>query len=318
MIGDSSDYFQTELLTELEGVEHHEGPKRLESSQVVDALVDTGEWEEDPSPITSGSVSWRPHLWSVDRSYVLQVYLVDELRSYLKKRLQMAISLGYRVIIALRLEGLYQRDVVEFLGEIDAEVIIVDDGPQISFSEPYHILDAISKRGIPVQLDVRTNIALAAWNNRTLGNSFERGRRFERLLAFLLSQVADFEVVERNLRGDTDEIDMVLQLCKTSPRCWHRPGAPFILVEARNRQEAVDQAAVTGFHGKLQTKRQRTDLGLFFSASNFTKDAIAQELKYAQDPRVVVLISGDDVVRWIENDKPDDCLEELVRQAILR
>jgi hypothetical protein len=145
-----------------------------------------------------------------------------------------------------------------------------------------------------------------------------RGRRFEGLLAFLLSQVADFRVKERNLRGATDEVDIVVQIDNQSARCWHKSGAPFVLVEAKNWKNKVGQDEISVFHAKLQTKRGAARIGLVFGMGGFTSDAKAQTLKFATQEHVMVLIGPAELAEWISREGSDDYLESLVRRAMLQ
>ncbi len=290
----------------------------LTVSEVVDQLKKSQEWIELTDPVSDGTIGWRPHLWSQDRKRVLHVHLVGEIRCYLRQRLRMATGAGMQVVVAMQLGGLYQYEVVEFLSDIGADVIMVDVDDEITLSQEDNLLTVLSDRAVPVRLETRTRIARRSWDDRTLGSSFEKGRRFEGLMAFLLGQVGDFRVIERNFRGDTDEIDIVLQVDNWSARCWQFPGSPFVLVEAKNWTNPVDQAAVTVFNGKLKTKRQTTRLGLMFAASRFTTDAKLQIVKFAQDKEIIALIDCDRIVEWIDSVEPEEYLEQTVRRAMLR
>lgn len=318
MAGADSDAIQLELLDSMEGIEDPIDPPGLSSSTIVDQLQETGEWVNKADPITRGSLSWRPDLHSTDGTRVLHIHLAEELRSYLRDRLEMAAESGAQVVVALQLQSLYQDDVVTFLGAIDAEIMIIHSDKGNTISEAEHLLTVMSDHSVPVINSIRTDVARKAWAKRSTGTSYEKGRRFEGLLAFLLSQTIDFKVVERNLRSTTDEIDLVLQIQKPSDRCWRLEGSPFILVEAKNWSEPVDQEAVSVFYTKLMTKRQTSRIGFLFSASTFTSAATMQELKFAQNSITIVMINGIQLENWIDSDVPDDCLEELVRHAMLK
>src|SRR5207244_881948 len=107
----------------------------------------------------------------------------------------------------------------------------------------------------------------------------QRGRRYEAAVAFLLSQVDDFDVVERNLRTETEELDAVVQQRATQGRVWSGLGAPLILVEAKNWKEPVTQKEASAFRVKLDGRRGVVRLGLMFGAAGFTSDALDQELR---------------------------------------
>lgn len=303
---------------DLEGIEESELAPGLHAGVIINRLKMTDEWTSESEPITVGQLSWRPDLYSVDRTRVLHIHLANELRMYLKARLQMVRETGVRVVIALQLQSLYQAEVVSFLGEIDAEIMIIESAEQLTISQAEHVLSVLSDRSVPVNAEARTAIARRAWNNRSIGDSDTKGRRFEGLLAFLLNQTVDFKVVERNLRSLTDELDIVVQVQKPSDRCWQLEGAPFILVEAKNWADPVGQEVVSVFHTKLATKRQMVRIGILFTTSRFTSAAEIQEVKFAEGPTVIAMVDGSQMESWIDSSTPDDYLESVVRRSMLR
>jgi hypothetical protein len=173
--------------------------------------------------------------------------------------------------------------------------------------------------GIRVQPGTRRAIGRSAFDAIKLraGTAFARGRRFEGLILFLLSQTEDFRVVEHNLRAAAEEIDGVIQHLSTVGRAWSSD-KPYILVEGKNQAEPVDQAAVSLLRIKVTGRRPVTKLGLLFSSGQFTGDAIKQELRFTLDEATIVMVSGKQIDAWIDSDDPDAYLEELVRKAQLR
>lgn len=302
---------------EPEGIEVPDSRLGRTSEPILNALRATSDWSEPVEALRSEEgVAWRPSLVGADDpNLVLHVHIAQELRPHMQERLAMAQELGCSVVVALHLDALYESETVGFLGAIDAEVIVVKaDGAPSACS---HILTALSDNAVAVDYETRTAIAQKAWNLRSEGANFEKGRRFEGLLAFLLQQVADFRVVERNLRGSTDEVDLVLQIVNWSPRCWQLQ-VPFVFVEAKNWAASVTAKEVRDLHSKVQDRTGVARLGILFSASSFTSDARQQVLKYAQSQQVIALIDADGVVQWIESTEPDDVLEDLVRAEMLR
>lgn len=302
---------------EPEGIEIPESMVGPTSEPIVEALLATSDWSESGEAIRSEQgMAWRPSLVGADDpDLVLHVHIAEELRPHMRARLAMAQQMGCSVVVALRLDALYESDTVRFLGAIDAEVIVVEPGG--SPSERAHILTALADCAVAVDYRTRTAIAKKAWDLRSEGTNFEKGRRFEGLLAFLLQQVADFRVVERNLRGSTDEVDLVLQVDNWSSRCWQLH-VPFVLIEAKNWSASVTAKEVRDLHSKVQDRTGVARVGVLFSASSFTSDARDQTLKYAQSQQVVALIDGEGLVRWIDSSEPDDVLENLVRAEMLR
>ena len=150
------------------------------------------------------------------------------------------------------------------------------------------------------------------------GSNNVKGKRFERFLAFLLDQTIGLEVVERNYRGDTDEIDLVVQIVRYTGSCWFQEGVPFILVEAKNRSEATSQHMVSNLIRRLQTKRGTARVGMLFTTSKFTQDATMEVVKIAEGTLTVALVTPEQIVEWIEAVDPSAYIESIVRHAMLR
>jgi hypothetical protein len=227
-----------------------------------------------------------------------------------------AAEAGLQVHFATDLAALYREDVLKALVAADAFVHLVDDREPGGAS---HVLAAVCDCGVHVAIALRADLSRMAWERRKCGGPWTRGKRFEALLAFLLSQVIDFRVIERNYRTETEELDAVLQIGSYAGRCWAESGVPFILVEAKNWDNPVPQKEVTAFAGKILTKRGRARIGLMFGAAGFTSDAMGQETKLGQREQIVVaLIGPEDFEKWLASTQPDDFLESLVRHAMLR
>jgi hypothetical protein len=272
-------------------------------------------WVAPDEALPLGSTAWRPHLVHKDRGDLLYVHLSEQIRPFLVRRLEAAKALGRSVHVALELTSLYDPDTLIVLGTLDAAVHLVG---LPSVREGRHVLSVLADEGVPVENDARAALATTAWELRREGSNYQKGRRLEGLLAFLLSQVDDFRVRERNFRGETDEIDIVVQLDRISTRCWYSSGVPFILVEAKNWKTPIEQKEISSFIFKIQTKRGRCKIGLFFASGGFTQGAGLQELKLATTDLVVVLIGPSEIEQWISHGEPDEYLEHLVSDAMLR
>ena len=145
-----------------------------------------------------------------------------------------------------------------------------------------------------------------------------RGKRFERLIVFLLSQVTDFEVVEVNYRTTTEELDAVVQQRSTGGRVWAGLAAPIILVEGKNWKVRVDQPEVSTLLTKMRNKRGTVRIAFLFGRSGFTSDALRQEEKSSSEDRTIVFVGPDEIEEWVAAGDYDDYAERLVRKAMLR
>lgn len=297
--------------------EGSEGPMSYDARAVegfAKRLAASGEWYKGDALDLRDGLRWRPNLVSADGTKIAHLHFADELRSYIVERIRAAHATGLIVHVVLPLAALYDAEVLDVLAESDAMVHIVD----VNLEKAEHHLDAISKAHVPLGPESRKRVALATWKRMREGSNSVKGKRFERLLAFLLEQTLGLEVVERNYRGDTDEIDLVIQIVRYTGSCWFQEGVPFILVEAKNRTEPTAQHMVSNLIRRLQTKRGTSRIGILFTTSKFTQDAIMEVVKIAEGTLTVVLVTPKEIVEWIESGDPSVYLECLVRQAMLR
>lgn len=275
------------------------------------------DWQRDVE-VTLGDKKWRPSAVSSDRGRLLYVFLQQELPRFAKDRLLLADPCGMAVTVALPIAALFKLDVTNFLVDIEADVLVVDDYVEHRRFKPRNILIALTDVGVPLSPGSRREIARRAWERVGEGSPQERGRRLEALLAFLFAQVNDLRVVERNYRTDTEEIDLVLQVDNFSPRVWQKPGVPFMLVEAKNRAEKASQQMMSVLLTKLQTNRGTSRIAFLVSLAGFTDDARLQELRFSSQDMCVVMIGREGLESLIEAEDLDDSLETMVRHALMR
>ncbi|OOG46735.1 restriction endonuclease [Rhodanobacter sp. C01] len=282
--------------------------------QIASDLIANGEWLQGEVIELRGGIRWRPALVSANGKAIAHLHFASELRSYVVDRITACILTGISVHVVLPAAALHDTEVLEVLAKADATVHIMERG----FVAQHH-MDAISAARVALTPAARRAIANANWGRMRDGTNHEKGKRFESFLALLLDQTPDLAVVERNYRGDTDEIDLVLQVVRfVDNRCWFQEGVPFLLVEAKNRVEPTSQAMVSQLIRRLQTKRGTARIGLLFTTSKFTQDAELEVIKLAQGQIVVALIGPKEIERWVASNDPHEYLESLVRGAMLR
>lgn len=268
--------------------------------------------------IDLGGVHWVPAAVSEDFKTLLHVTLGGSLAKYARRRLVQARAQGVRIRIALTTESLFSEELILILAELDADVYVIDDRVRKWQTKPRHVMAALADLQVPVSASVRKQVGHHAWASLSVGTKQERGRRLEAFLAFLLSQLSDLRVVERNYRTASQEIDLVLQIDSLSNRVWQKSGSPLMLVEAKNTAARATQQMVSVLIQKLQTKRTSTRIGLLVSPNGFTADAKLEELRSSRSEVCVVMIDRDDLLALIAADDLDECLEGLVRHALLR
>jgi len=263
-------------------------------------------------------LQWVPAAVSKDLKTLLHITLSGSLAKYARRRLLQARAQGFRIRVALTTESLFSEEIILTLAEVDADVYVIDDRVRKWQTKSRHVMAALADLQIPVTILARKQVGTVAWGNISSGTKQERGRRLEAFLAFLLSQVSDLRVVERNYRNASQEIDLVLQVDSLSNRVWQKSGTPLLLVEAKNTAARATQQMVSVLIQKLQTKRTSTRIGFLVSPNGFTADAKLEELRSSRSEVCVVMIDGGDVLALIGAEDLDECLEGLVRHALLR
>jgi len=261
-------------------------------------------------------LAWQPELVHDDPKAVLHVHLADRLRPHVVERMRAASGRGYRIHLALDLSALYDEDLLREISTLDPIIHVVGNGPE---KQQASLLATLADQGIRVTDATRVELARVGWQScQSTGTSNEKGHRLEALVAFLLSQIEDFRVVERNLRTETEELDVVVQQGRTEGgRCWML-GVPFILVESKNWASKVTQKELSTFRVKMQGKRGTVRLGLLFAANGHTGDAYDQELRFASDDLTISLIGPDEITAWVEALDDDEFLDSLIRRSMLR
>lgn len=298
------------------------GPDSLSpvhDSNIVEEIVERIEksnkdWKRPSEPLTIEGRSWLPYLISDKMSSVLHVHISTIMPRYVARRLRDAAG-THRVHVALTIEALYDEEVLQILGEINAEVLVIsEDG----MPKSAYYLAALADNSIPVELELSRKLIRDRWSRRRDGTNFDKGRHFEGLLAYMLSRVNGFRIFSRNFNGETDEIDIVVRVDSISEACWSEPGVPFVIVEAKNRAETVSSAVVTLLIRKLETRRGRARIGLLFASSSFSPEAADEELKEAKGNLCVAMLGPQDIENWIEAANPTEYLDEYVGRAMLR
>jgi hypothetical protein len=295
------------------------GPEREDVDRLVGIIHgQDGVWTIGEAG-SYGSVRWRPDLMRDDVPAVLYVHVADRLRPYMIDRLSAAFADGKEIHLALPLSRLYDEEFLFAIHEFDPQIHLI--GPDsASVARPGAILTVLCDQGVQVTTAARKVLGTAGAELASRdATTFVSGRRYEAVIAFLLSQVADFDVVERNYRTETEELDAVVQIRATQGRIWTGMGAPLILIEAKNwKTTPVSQKEVSTFRVKMLGRRGAVRIGLMFGADGFSSDALDQELRFSSEDLTIVCVNPDELAGWIDADDADGYIEDLIRGAMLR
>ena len=296
-----------------------DAPTLLHDASIVDKIVariedSSSEWKKPTSPLTVGGRRWLPSLIREKVSGVLYVHVSASMPRYIARRLRWA-AIDYRIYIALSIEALYDEGILRILSDANADVIVVGEDSEL---KPAYYLAALADNSIPISPDLRRELASRCWAQRREGTSFQKGRNFEGLLAFLLSQVTGFRIFGRNFNGATDEIDIIVRVDAFSNACWSQSGVPFVIVEAKNWKQTVGSPVVTLLIRKLETRRRRARIGLLFATSGFSPEAADEELKEAKSDLCVAMLGPNEIEAWIAKDDISAYLDDYIARAMLR
>jgi Holliday junction resolvase-like predicted endonuclease len=302
-----------DLEAELEGSD--EGGQEV--AEIVEQLCDLdSDWEADVSVDLGEGQPWQPDAVRTGGGSLLHVHVADRLRSYATKRFALAVEVGIEVHVATTLGRLYDPDLLRELSAVDAFVHLIDES--VDLADGKRLLALLADEEIQLPAALRSEVARNGLDfSAAEGTSDQKGKRFEALVAFLLSQVDGLSIFSRNYRTSTEEIDIILQQKELSGPVWAIANAPFILVEAKNHAEGVSQAMLSQFRIKMQTKRSTVRIGLLLSRTSVSADAVHQEERFSSDTLTIAFLNGDVIKAWIEAEDGTAFLERHIGEAML-
>lgn len=301
---------------ELEEEGGEPGTIEQEPDEIAKKLVEVDPAWEIESTIELGEHKWQPDLVRVDKSALLHVHVAERLRSYATERFGWAVESGVEVHVATTLGRLYDAELLEQLAAADALVHVLDASG--AAPKPKRVLALLADEGIRVAPPLRSVLGRHGFSfSQVDGSNDQRGKRFEALVAFLLSQVEGLSIFSRNYKTTTEEIDVVLQQREVGGRVWAIANAPFLLVEAKNHADGISQGMFSQFRIKMQTKRSTVRIGLMLSRTSISGAAVEQEARFSSDELTIVFLDGEAIEGWIEDADGTAHLERLISEAML-
>jgi Restriction endonuclease len=125
-----------------------------------------------------------------------------------------------------------------------------------------------------------------------------KGDSLELLVEQWISADSTLRVAGRDVRGGTDEIDIVVEVLSRSPLAPDVEPARFLLVECKNTSESIGARDVRAFRDSLGSRRHEScQLGIFVSHAGFTDDATRLVNEDYGRGKVIVLVSGKEIDR---------------------
>lgn len=145
----------------------------------------------------------------------------------------------------------------------------------------------------------------------TAESSFDKGAALESLMSALFEQVPGFVIDERNVRTETEEIDLFVLNGSQDP-VYSREGS-VVLVECKNWTAKAGRPEVSALVEKMRDRFSRCTLAFLISWSGFAETVGREMLRLSRDNYLIVCLTGSDVRRAaLEGNFP-----EFLRQSTL-
>lgn len=285
---------------------------------VIISLLQSGklsDWEIPGQPLKLNGLAWKPDF--VRGAQVAVLIVGAEIPSFLQKRMHAAKLAGHTLHCVCTIAAITSADNLVLFSELDAEILLFEEVAVSASFLP--LLKSLAVEQIAVSREVRSKVVLDGLRRcEEAETAAMKGKTLEWLLHFMFSQVVDFRVVSCNYHTTNEELDALIQLRTLDPgHSWAHKGAPFIVVEAKNRKDKQGQEVVSKLHTVIQTKAGNCKIGVLVSLSGFTSGANEQRLKLSLSDITFVMMDGHLLQDWADAANYEDKLDEIVRTAML-
>jgi len=123
----------------------------------------------------------------------------------------------------------------------------------------------------------------------------KKGEALETFCVEFFSQIEDLSVIDRNIRFQNEEIDILLKNNIDKP-FWQHFKSPSILIECKNTSKPMPSKDIVLFKEKIRNKTNMVKLGFIISINGFTKNVRTEILKAQMDNITLGLITKDDII----------------------
>lgn len=153
-----------------------------------------------------------------------------------------------------------------------------------------------------IQRRLRRQQLLGAWRGVLDGSTSRqvRGKALELFVATLVEDAADLHVIEKNVRTETAEVDLVLRNDVGRP-FWAALSSPIVLVECKNWAKRVDAREARVLESKMKDRGRLTSVAIFVSVSGFTRPFHAHQAAMVRDGLLIVSVSAADIESLLED-----------------
>jgi ActR/RegA family two-component response regulator len=134
-------------------------------------------------------------------------------------------------------------------------------------------------------------------------DSYKKGKALENLVAALFNSIDGFVEIDRNIKTETEEIDMTFRNESRSP-LWQKESS-LILVECKNwHSQKVGKNEFVLFKEKMENRVSRCKLGFLICTETFAETVTREMLRSSKDDLLVVPIDGEGLKQLVENKRP--------------
>lgn len=136
-------------------------------------------------------------------------------------------------------------------------------------------------------------------------DKYKKWQSLEIFLEKLLSYISWFEIIERNLRLEDEEFDLVIKNNSTRPFIQNF-NTPLILLEAKNWINKIEAKEFNAFKWKLSNHKNLVKLWIFVSMSWFTSWVSLSQIRANAAGENIIIITWEDIEDLINNNKNID------------
>lgn len=147
-------------------------------------------------------------------------------------------------------------------------------------------------------------------------NSQIKGKALEDLLASLFASIEGFTEIDRNVKTETEEIDLVFRNDSLDPK-WQKE-SQIILVECKNwHSQRVGKNEFGLFQLKIENRFNRCKLGFLVCVEEFAGTVTKEMLRSSKSELLIVPINGEELHQLVEAKDRSKLLRDFVDKSLL-
>jgi len=147
----------------------------------------------------------------------------------------------------------------------------------------------------------------------------EKGRLLEEILSRLIAKDENFTVIDRNLRTESEELDIIAENTGITP-FYSQLKCPIILFECKNWSSKIGSKEIRDFAQKIQNRpRVFCSIGVLVTTSELTSEASTELVGYRGKDFLIGILERKDIETILDKRLPfGEFLRGAIRKAGLR